>query len=79
MADPLDDQVEQLEGSGIRPVRVLEEEQDRLLPRETFDLIEQCRDRLPALLRGAERQRRLPLVERDREQRRKKRRHSLNP
>ena len=79
MAHPLDRQIEQLERGGIRPVRVLEQEQDRLLSGETLELIEQCRERPAALLRGAERQRRIPLAERDRQQRRKKRRCGLNP
>ena len=60
-------------------MRVLEQEQDRLLAGETLELIEQCRKRSAALLRGAERQRRIPLAERDRQQRSKKRRHGLNP
>src|SRR5207245_8273456 len=64
---------------GIRPVRVLEREQDRLPAGETLELIEQCRERPAALLRGAERQRRIPIAERDRQQRSKKRRYVLNP
>ena len=79
LAHPLDHQIEQLEGGGIRPVRVLEHEQDRLPAGETLELIEQCRKRPAALLRGAERQRRIPLAERDRQQRSKKRRYGLNP
>jgi hypothetical protein len=34
-------------------MRVLEREQDRLPPGETLELIEQCRERPAALLRGA--------------------------
>src|SRR5258707_7569118 len=60
-------------------MRVLEREQDRLLAGETLELIEQCRQRSAALLRGAERQRRIPLAERDRQQRSKKRRYAFNP
>ena len=60
-------------------MHVLEQEQDRLLAGETLELIEQCRERPAALLRGAERQRRIPLAERDRQQRSKKRRYGLNP
>src|SRR5258708_21597702 len=60
-------------------MRVLEREQDRLLAGETLELIEQCRQRSAALLRGAERQRRIPLAERDRQQSRKKRRYGLDP
>src|SRR6266705_6005149 len=59
-------------------MRVLEREQDRLLAGETLELIEQCRQRSAALLRGAEHQRRIPLAERDRQQRSKKRRYSLD-
>src|SRR6266478_7870644 len=62
----------------MRPMRVLEREQDRLLAGETLELIEQCRERAAALLRGAERQRRIPLAERDRQQRSKKRCYGLN-
>src|SRR5262249_24701460 len=46
---------------------------------ETLDLIEQCRQRLAALLRRCERERRISFAERDREQRRKKRRRNLSP
>src|SRR5215831_17534187 len=59
--------------------RVLEREQDRLPASETLELIEQCRQRSAALLRGAERQRRIALTERDRQQCSKKRRYSFNP
>src|SRR6266481_1481876 len=59
-------------------MRVLEREQDRLLAGETLELIEQCRQRAAAMLRGGERQRRIPLAERDRQQRSKKRRYGLN-
>src|SRR5215471_5632231 len=59
-------------------MRVLEREQDRLLAGETLELIEQCRQRSAAMLRGAERQRRIPLAEWDRQQRRKKRRYGLD-
>src|SRR5258706_13010799 len=59
-------------------MRVLEREQDRVLAGETLELIEQCRQRSAALLRGAKRQRRIPLAERDRQQRRKKRRYGLD-
>jgi len=79
LTHPLDRQIEELEGSGIRPVRVLEREQDRPPAGETLELIEQCRERPASLLHGAERQRRIPLAERDRQQRRKKRRYSFNP
>src|SRR5262249_37760817 len=78
LAHPLDRQIEELEGGGIRPLRILEREQDRLLAGETLELIEQCRQRSAALLRGAERQRRIPLAERNRQQRSKKRRYSLD-
>src|SRR6266581_8038296 len=60
-------------------MRVLKHEQDRLLAGETLELIEQCRQRSAALLYRAERQRRIPLAERDRQQRSKKRRYGLNP
>src|SRR5262249_25762807 len=60
-------------------MHVLEREQDRLPSGETFKLIEQCRERPAALLRGAERQRRIPLAERDRQQRSEKRRYAFNP
>ena len=59
-------------------MRVFEQQQDRLLARETLELIEQCRERPAALLRRAERQRRIPVAERDRQQRSKKRRYGLN-
>src|SRR5205807_7759794 len=78
-AHPFDGQIEELEGGGVRPVRVLEEKQDRLPPRETLELIEQCRERPAALLRGAERQRRIPLADADRQQRSKKRCYGFNP
>src|SRR5262249_47843653 len=42
------------------------------------ELIEQCRERAAAVLRGAERQWRISLAERDRKKRRKKRRYSLD-
>jgi len=77
-AHPLDRQIEELERGGIRPLRILEREQDRLPAGETLELIEQCRERPAAMLHGAERQRRIPLAERNRQQRRKKRRHSLD-
>ena len=79
LANPLDSEVEQFEGGGIGPVYVLKKEQRRLLPRETLDLVEQCRQCLAALLRGAKRERRVSFAERDREQRRKKPRDSLSP
>ena len=60
-------------------MHVLEQQQDRLLAGETLELIEQCRERPAALLRGAERQRRIPVAEWDRQQRGKKRRYGLNP
>src|SRR5262245_9773965 len=60
-------------------MRVLQQEQDRLPPGETLELIEQCRERPAALLRGAERQRRIALAERDRQQRGKKWRYGLHP
>jgi hypothetical protein len=50
-----------------------------LLAGETLELIEQCRERAAALLRGAERQWRIPLAKRDRQQRSKKRCYGLNP
>ena len=59
-------------------MHVLAQEQDRLLAGETLELIEQCRERPAALLNGAERQRRIPLAERDRQQRGKKRRYGLS-
>jgi hypothetical protein len=59
LANPLDGQVEKFEGGGIRPVCVLEEQQDGLLPSKTLELIEERRERLAALLRGAERERRI--------------------
>ena len=59
-------------------MRILEREQDRLLSGETLELIEQCRERPATLLRWAERQRRIPLAERDRQQRSKKRRYGFN-
>jgi hypothetical protein len=36
-------------------VRILEQEQDRFLTRETLELIEQCRERAATLLCGVER------------------------
>jgi len=71
-----------LERSSRPSVKVLtlgRREQDRLPASETLELIEQCRQRPAALLRGAERQRRIPLAERDRQQRSKKRRDSFEP
>src|SRR5262249_4030999 len=59
--------------------RVLEREQDRLPASETLELSEQCRQGSAGLLRGAERQRRIALTERDRQQCSKKRRYSFNP
>jgi hypothetical protein len=76
LAHPLDRQIEELEGGGIRPVRILEREQDRLPPGEILELIEQCRERAAALLRRAERQRRISLAKRDRQQRSENRRLS---
>src|SRR5260370_2797834 len=60
-------------------MRVLEREQDRVLAGETLELIEQCRQRSAALLRGAERQRRIPLAGRDRQHRSKNRGYALYP
>jgi hypothetical protein len=79
LTHPLDRQIEELERSGIRPLRILERKQDWLPGGETLDLIEQCRQRAAALLRRAERQRRIPLAERDRQQRSKKRRYGFDP
>src|SRR5262249_57471986 len=79
LAHPLDRQIEELEGGGIRPLRVLEREQDRPPAGETLELIEQCRERPTALLRGAECQRWISLADRDRQQRSKNRRYNLNP
>src|SRR5262249_40287656 len=78
LVHPLDGQIEQLEGGGVRPVRILERKQDRLPAGETPRLIEHGRQRPAALLRGAERQRRIALAERDRQQGSKKRRYSLD-
>src|SRR6516162_10333815 len=50
-----------------------------MLAGETLELIEQCHESPAALLCGAEPQWRIPLTERDRQQRSKKRRYSLNP
>ena len=46
---------------------------------ETLELIEQGRERPATVLRGAQRQRRIALAERDRQQRSKKWRYGLNP
>src|SRR5262249_56780920 len=75
----VDREIEELERGGVRPMRVLEREQDRLPAGETLELIEQCRQRAAALLCRAERQRRIALAKRDRQQRSKKRRYGLNP
>ena len=61
LAHPFDGQIEQLERRGIGPVRVLEQDQDRLLAGECLELVEQCRERPAALLHGTERQRRIAL------------------
>src|SRR5262249_7548118 len=74
----LDSQIEEFEGGGIRPVRILEREEDGLPAGETLELIEQCRQRPAALLRGAEGQQRIALTERDRQQRSKKRCYVLD-
>src|SRR5215510_5238795 len=79
MAQPLDRQIEQLEGGGIRPVGVLEQDHDRSPARESLELIEQRGERPAALLRGADRQRRIAVAGRDRQQRGKKRYHLLPP
>src|SRR5207244_2320562 len=78
LAHALDRQIEQLERGRIGPVRVLEQEQDRLLACEGLDLIEQRRKSPPALLRRAKGQRRIAMLEWDRQQRGKKRRYRLN-
>jgi hypothetical protein len=79
LAHPLNHEIEQFEGCGVRPVRVLEREQDRLAPGETFELVEQCRKCAAALLRGAQRQRRVTIARWDRQQRGKERRGGLHP
>ena len=59
-------------------MRIFEQEQDRFLTREILELIEQRRQRAAALLGRAERQSRIPVSERDREQRSKNRCGVLN-
>jgi hypothetical protein len=49
-------------------VDVLEQQQDRLLPRQCFDLVEQGRQGQAPLLRGAHCERRIALAGRDRQQ-----------
>ena len=45
------DQVEQLERGRISPMHVLEDNQHRLLPRQTLELVEKGGERLSPLLR----------------------------
>src|SRR5215510_5282755 len=71
--------VEQLDGGGIRPVGVLEQDHDRSPAREGLELIEQCGECSAALLCRAERQRRIAVAGRDRQQRGKKWYHLLPP
>jgi hypothetical protein len=52
-ADPLDRQIEHFERGRIGPMGVLEQHQDRLLPCQCFELVEQGRQGQAALLRGA--------------------------
>ena len=69
LAQSIDHEIEQFERGGIGPMRVLEQEQDRFLTREPFKLIEECRQRAAKLLRGTERQGRIPAAQWDRQQR----------
>jgi hypothetical protein len=64
-ADPFDRQIEHFERTRIGPVDVLEQHQDRLLPRQSFELIEQGCEGQAALLRGAQCQRRIALAGRN--------------
>jgi len=67
-ADALDRQIEYFERGRIGPVGVLEQHQDRLLPRQCFNLVEQGRQGQPALLRGTQCERRVAVAGRDRQQ-----------
>jgi hypothetical protein len=58
-ADALDRQIENFERGRIGPVGVLEQHQDRLLPRQCFELVEQGRQGQPPLLRRAQCERRI--------------------
>jgi hypothetical protein len=73
LAHSIDHEIQQLEGGGIGPMCILEQEQDRFLMRQPFELIEQCRQRAAKLLRGTERQGRIPAAQWDRQQRRQQR------
>ncbi|MFZ0102117.1 MAG: hypothetical protein WAL49_07500, partial [Pseudolabrys sp.] len=53
-------------------MRILEQEQDRFLTRETFELVEQCGEGAATLLCGVGRYLRIPVAGRDRQQRSKK-------
>ncbi len=67
-ADALDRQIEHFERGRIGPVGVFEQHQDRLLPRQCFELVEQGRQGQPPLLRRAQCERRIALAGRDRQQ-----------
>jgi hypothetical protein len=67
-ADALDRQIEHFERTRIGPVDVLEQHQDRSLPRQCFELVEQGRERQAALLRRAQCERRIAVAGRDRQQ-----------
>src|SRR5262249_5246664 len=71
-------QIEQRKGGRIRPLRILEEEQGRLLARETLEQIKQRREGATPLLGGGERQWRISLAGRGRQQRGGERCHWAN-
>jgi hypothetical protein len=63
----LDHEIEHFQRGRVRPMRILEQHQHWLLARETLHLIEQGRERLPALLRRREAERWITASERDRQ------------
>jgi hypothetical protein len=67
-ADALDRQIEHFERGRIGPVDILEQHQNRLLPRQCLELVEQGRQGQAALLRRAQCERRIALAGWDREQ-----------
>src|SRR5690348_10362649 len=78
LADPLDNEMKQLERGVVGPLNVFYQQQDRLAPRLVLELVKQGRKRAAALLRRAKPELWISVSERDRQQRRKERGHSLD-
>ena len=71
----LDQQIERFQRAGVGPVQILEQQQHRLLPRQTFQLIDQRDQRLLPPLRRTEPKRRIAVLSGQRQQRGEQRRY----